>query len=72
MFSEIMSCLCAGAASSCDVKGTILADELPLCCCRMETPSSGKSLSTLNQTCMAVESKGGMVKNLRKKKQPEL
>lgn len=39
-----------------------MAEELPLCCCRMETPSRGGSLSTLGQTCMAMDSSDGMVK----------
>uniref|UniRef100_A0A7N8XUP8 Euchromatic histone-lysine N-methyltransferase 1a n=1 Tax=Mastacembelus armatus TaxID=205130 RepID=A0A7N8XUP8_9TELE len=39
---------------------TDLAEELPLCCCRMETPHIGGSLSTLDQTCMAVESMDGV------------
>lgn len=39
-----------------------LAEELPLCCCRMETPYSGSRLSTLDQTCMAMESVDGVVK----------
>ncbi|XP_034056164.1 histone-lysine N-methyltransferase EHMT1a isoform X4 [Gymnodraco acuticeps] len=37
-----------------------LLEELPLCCCRMETPFSGDSLSTIEQTCMAMESMDGM------------
>ncbi|XP_068616787.1 histone-lysine N-methyltransferase EHMT1-like [Brachionichthys hirsutus] len=49
----------SGAASDADVTETYLAEELPLCCCRMETPPSGGSLSTANQTCMAMESKDG-------------
>uniref|UniRef100_A0A4W6G3Y0 Euchromatic histone-lysine N-methyltransferase 1a n=1 Tax=Lates calcarifer TaxID=8187 RepID=A0A4W6G3Y0_LATCA len=33
--------------------------ELPLCCCRMETPHCVGSLSTFDQTCMAMESADG-------------
>uniref|UniRef100_A0A8C3A394 Euchromatic histone-lysine N-methyltransferase 1a n=1 Tax=Cyclopterus lumpus TaxID=8103 RepID=A0A8C3A394_CYCLU len=38
-----------------------LAEELPLCCCRMETPRSGGNVSTLDQSCMAMESMDGML-----------
>ncbi|XP_037115354.1 histone-lysine N-methyltransferase EHMT1a isoform X9 [Syngnathus acus] len=38
-----------------------LAEELPLCCCRMETPPCGGRLSEQDQTCMAVESIDGML-----------
>lgn len=55
-------CVCAGVAVNADVTETDLAEELPLCCCRMETPPSGGSLSMLDQTCMAIESTDGMVK----------
>ncbi|KAL7391599.1 hypothetical protein ABVT39_011542 [Epinephelus coioides] len=44
-----------------EVTETDLAEELPLCCCRMETPHSGGVLSTLDQTCMATESMDGML-----------
>jgi len=40
---------------------TDLAEELPLCCCRMETPPSADGSSTGGQTCMAMESTDGMV-----------
>lgn len=40
---------------------TDLAEELPLCCCRMETPYNGGSLSAQDHTCMAMESFNGMV-----------
>uniref|UniRef100_A0A8P4G695 Euchromatic histone-lysine N-methyltransferase 1a n=1 Tax=Dicentrarchus labrax TaxID=13489 RepID=A0A8P4G695_DICLA len=46
---------------------TDLAEELPLCCCRMETPHSGGSLSTLEQTCMAMESTDGMLSRCQKR-----
>lgn len=54
--------MCAGVAVNADVTETDLAEELPLCCCRMETPPSGGSLSMLDQTCMAIESTDGLVK----------
>lgn len=53
--------MCAGAAADAEVTETELAEELPLCCCRMERPSSGGSLSALDQTCMAMESMDGVV-----------
>uniref|UniRef100_A0A8C3A3F9 Euchromatic histone-lysine N-methyltransferase 1a n=1 Tax=Cyclopterus lumpus TaxID=8103 RepID=A0A8C3A3F9_CYCLU len=43
------------------VTETDLAEELPLCCCRMETPRSGGNVSTLDQSCMAMESMDGML-----------
>lgn len=65
MCSEIKGCVCAGVAVDAEVTETDLAEELPLCCCRMETPHCGGSLSTLDQTCMAMESTDGMVKITR-------
>lgn len=44
-----------------EVKEMDLAEELPLCCCRMETPSRGHSPSLSEQTCMATESVDGLV-----------
>ncbi|XP_077457853.1 histone-lysine N-methyltransferase EHMT1a isoform X3 [Stigmatopora argus] len=38
-----------------------LDEELPLCCCRMETPSCGDRFSENDQTCMAMESTDGML-----------
>uniref|UniRef100_A0A8C9YCS5 Euchromatic histone-lysine N-methyltransferase 1a n=1 Tax=Sander lucioperca TaxID=283035 RepID=A0A8C9YCS5_SANLU len=46
---------------------TDLAEELPLCCCRMETPHSGGSLSTMDQTCMAMESVDGMLSRCQRR-----
>uniref|UniRef100_A0A8C7WJY1 Euchromatic histone-lysine N-methyltransferase 1a n=1 Tax=Oncorhynchus mykiss TaxID=8022 RepID=A0A8C7WJY1_ONCMY len=43
------------------VTETDLSEELPLCCCRMETPCSGESLSQTEHTCMATESVDGLV-----------
>ncbi|KAM6964781.1 histone-lysine N-methyltransferase EHMT1a [Aplochiton taeniatus] len=43
-----------------EVTDTDLAEELPLCCCRMETPCIG-DLSVPEQTCMATESVDGTV-----------
>uniref|UniRef100_A0A671YU30 Euchromatic histone-lysine N-methyltransferase 1a n=1 Tax=Sparus aurata TaxID=8175 RepID=A0A671YU30_SPAAU len=57
---EVMVNVCAGVAGDAEVTETDLAEELPLCCCRMETPHSGGSLSTLDQMCMAMESTDGM------------
>ncbi|KAF3851717.1 hypothetical protein F7725_013489 [Dissostichus mawsoni] len=44
-----------------------LLEELPLCCCRMETPYSGGSLSTIEQTCMAMESMDGMLSRCQRR-----
>uniref|UniRef100_A0A8C4HPQ5 Euchromatic histone-lysine N-methyltransferase 1a n=1 Tax=Dicentrarchus labrax TaxID=13489 RepID=A0A8C4HPQ5_DICLA len=54
-------------AADAEVTETDLAEELPLCCCRMETPHSGGSLSTLEQTCMAMESTDGMLSRCQKR-----
>lgn len=54
--------LCVGLAAYSEVAETDLAEELPLCCCRMETPNSRGGLSALDQTCMAMESADGTVK----------
>uniref|UniRef100_A0A3P8Q8S6 Euchromatic histone-lysine N-methyltransferase 1a n=1 Tax=Astatotilapia calliptera TaxID=8154 RepID=A0A3P8Q8S6_ASTCA len=51
--------LCVGLAAYSEVAETDLAEELPLCCCRMETPNSRGGLSALDQTCMAMESADG-------------
>uniref|UniRef100_A0A8C3A4Y6 Euchromatic histone-lysine N-methyltransferase 1a n=1 Tax=Cyclopterus lumpus TaxID=8103 RepID=A0A8C3A4Y6_CYCLU len=59
----IMSCPFPGMnlAADAEVTETDLAEELPLCCCRMETPRSGGNVSTLDQSCMAMESMDGML-----------
>ncbi|KAM9821514.1 histone-lysine N-methyltransferase EHMT1a isoform 9-T10 [Syngnathus typhle] len=43
-----------------------LSEELPLCCCRMETPPCGGRLSEQDQTCMAVESIDGMLNHCQR------
>uniref|UniRef100_A0A8C7ISS7 Euchromatic histone-lysine N-methyltransferase 1a n=1 Tax=Oncorhynchus kisutch TaxID=8019 RepID=A0A8C7ISS7_ONCKI len=48
-----------------EVTETDLSEELPLCCCRMETPCSGESLSQTEHTCMATESVDGLVNVLK-------
>ncbi|XP_041644377.1 histone-lysine N-methyltransferase EHMT1a [Cheilinus undulatus] len=53
---ELLSPSLSGVSSGAEVTETELAEELPLCCCRMETPHTGGSLSTPDQTCMAMES----------------
>uniref|UniRef100_A0AAQ5YZJ7 Euchromatic histone-lysine N-methyltransferase 1a n=1 Tax=Amphiprion ocellaris TaxID=80972 RepID=A0AAQ5YZJ7_AMPOC len=65
--SEITRCACAGVAADVEVTETDLAEELPLCCCRMETPKSGGSLSALDQTCMAMESVDGMLSRCQRR-----
>lgn len=54
--------LCAGLAADSEATETDLGEELPLCCCRMETPNIRGGLSALDQTCMAMEGADGMVK----------
>ncbi|XP_060893414.1 histone-lysine N-methyltransferase EHMT1a [Labrus mixtus] len=58
---ELLSPPLTGVSVGAEVTESDLAEELPLCCCRMETPYSGGSLSTLDQTCMAMESTDGML-----------
>ncbi|KAM4745583.1 histone-lysine N-methyltransferase EHMT1a isoform 2-T2 [Anableps anableps] len=55
---ELLSPFLSGEAEE---KETDLAEELPLCCCRMETPNTGGSFSIRSQTCMAMESSDGML-----------
>ena len=55
-------CYFAGFPADGEVTETDLSEELPLCCCRMETPCSGESLSQTEHTCMATESVDGLVK----------
>ncbi|XP_013879446.1 histone-lysine N-methyltransferase EHMT1 [Austrofundulus limnaeus] len=49
-----------------DAEGDDMAEELPLCCCRMETPNRGGSLSTVGQTCMAMDSSDGMLSHCQR------
>ncbi|XP_070759756.1 histone-lysine N-methyltransferase EHMT1a [Enoplosus armatus] len=58
---ELLSPPLSGVAAVAEVTETEMAEELPLCCCRMETPHSVGSLPTLDQTCMAMESIDGML-----------
>ncbi|XP_067087415.1 histone-lysine N-methyltransferase EHMT1a [Osmerus mordax] len=58
---ELFSPSQSGLATDAEVTETDLAEELPLCCCRMETPSRGHSPSLSEQTCMATESIDGQV-----------
>ncbi|XP_077378022.1 histone-lysine N-methyltransferase EHMT1a isoform X2 [Festucalex cinctus] len=44
-----------------------MAEELPLCCCRIETPSCGSSLSEQDLICMAMEGKGGMLNRCQRR-----
>nr|XP_020454856.1 histone-lysine N-methyltransferase EHMT1-like isoform X1 [Monopterus albus] len=44
-----------------------MAEELPLCCCRMETPHIGGSVSALDQTCMAMESIDGVLSRCQRR-----
>ncbi|XP_047236373.1 histone-lysine N-methyltransferase EHMT1a isoform X2 [Girardinichthys multiradiatus] len=55
---ELLSPSLSGEAEE---KETDLSEELPLCCCRMETPNNGGSFSIHNQSCMAMESSDGML-----------
>uniref|UniRef100_A0A674B5S8 Euchromatic histone-lysine N-methyltransferase 1a n=1 Tax=Salmo trutta TaxID=8032 RepID=A0A674B5S8_SALTR len=56
----IWMCYFAGFPVDGEVTETDLSEELPLCCCRMETPCSGESLSQTEHTCMATESVDGL------------
>ncbi|XP_047448804.1 histone-lysine N-methyltransferase EHMT1a [Mugil cephalus] len=64
---DLLSPPLSGAAADAAVTETDLAEELPLCCCRMETPNTGGSLSAVDQTCMAVESTDGMLNRCQRK-----
>ena len=48
-----------------DLGGGDLAEEHPLCCCRIETPSSKEATTAGEQTCMAIESSDGMVGDMQ-------
>lgn len=64
---ELLSPPLSGVAVSAEVTETDLAEELPLCCCRMETPHGGSGLSTLDQTCMAMESMDGLLSRCQRR-----
>ncbi|TKS78009.1 Histone-lysine N-methyltransferase EHMT1 [Collichthys lucidus] len=64
---ELLSPPLSGVAVDAEVTETDLAEELPLCCCRMETPYSGGNLSALDQTCMAMESTDGMLSRCQRR-----
>ncbi|XP_026199131.1 histone-lysine N-methyltransferase EHMT1a isoform X2 [Anabas testudineus] len=64
---ELLSPPVSGVSADTEVTVSDLAEELPLCCCRMETPYSGGSLSTVDQTCMAMESVDGMLIRCQKR-----
>ncbi|KAK5870527.1 hypothetical protein PBY51_003468 [Eleginops maclovinus] len=64
---ELLSPPLSGVAADAKVTETDLVEELPLCCCRMETPYSGGSLSTVEQTCMAMESMDGMLSRCQRR-----
>ncbi|CAN9512740.1 unnamed protein product [Ophioblennius macclurei] len=55
---ELLSPSLSGVAADVEATESDLAEELPLCCCRMETPGGGGSAS-VDQTCMAMESADG-------------
>ncbi|KAM9858924.1 histone-lysine N-methyltransferase EHMT1-like [Aulostomus maculatus] len=70
---ELLSPPSSGLTSIAEVSEADLAEELPLCCCRMETPHSGGSLSALDQTCMAMESMdGGLIRCQRRVMKQEM
>uniref|UniRef100_A0A8C9YC81 Euchromatic histone-lysine N-methyltransferase 1a n=1 Tax=Sander lucioperca TaxID=283035 RepID=A0A8C9YC81_SANLU len=64
---ELLSPPLSGDNMDAELTETDLAEELPLCCCRMETPHSGGSLSTMDQTCMAMESVDGMLSRCQRR-----
>uniref|UniRef100_A0AAY5K649 Euchromatic histone-lysine N-methyltransferase 1a n=1 Tax=Esox lucius TaxID=8010 RepID=A0AAY5K649_ESOLU len=64
---ELFSPPLSGFPVDCDVTETDLSEELPLCCCRMETPCSGDGLAQTEHTCMAIESADGLVNRCRRR-----
>uniref|UniRef100_A0A8C5F5Y6 Euchromatic histone-lysine N-methyltransferase 1a n=1 Tax=Gadus morhua TaxID=8049 RepID=A0A8C5F5Y6_GADMO len=50
-----------------DLGGGDLAEEHPLCCCRIETPSSKEATTAGEQTCMAIESSDGMMSRCQRR-----
>ncbi|XP_037537196.1 histone-lysine N-methyltransferase EHMT1, partial [Nematolebias whitei] len=59
---ELLSPPRSGMAGDAEGEEADMAEELPLCCCRMETPNSGGSPSTLGLVCMATDSSDGMLR----------
>lgn len=64
---ELLSPSLSGVAGDAQMTETDLAEELPLCCCRMETPYNGGSLSAQDHTCMAMESFNGMLSRCQRR-----
>uniref|UniRef100_A0A4W5P9S6 EHMT1/2 cysteine-rich region domain-containing protein n=1 Tax=Hucho hucho TaxID=62062 RepID=A0A4W5P9S6_9TELE len=58
---ELLSPPLSGFTVDGEVTETDLSEELPLCCCRMETPCSGESLFQTEHTCMATDRVDGLV-----------
>ncbi|KAM8866577.1 histone-lysine N-methyltransferase EHMT1a [Synchiropus picturatus] len=56
----------SGLPAPSDATESDLAEELPLCCCRMETPNTKGVLTAPDQTCMAMESRDGMLSRCQK------
>uniref|UniRef100_A0A8C5I7C4 Histone-lysine N-methyltransferase EHMT1-like n=1 Tax=Gouania willdenowi TaxID=441366 RepID=A0A8C5I7C4_GOUWI len=49
------------------VSDSDLMEELPLCCCRMETPNSSVGTSGRDQSCMATESTDGVLSRCQRR-----
>ncbi|XP_071396302.1 histone-lysine N-methyltransferase EHMT1a [Centroberyx affinis] len=64
---ELLSPALSGLPADSEAGEADLAEELPLCCCRVETPNTGGSLSTPDQTCMATESVDGVVSRCQRR-----
>ncbi|XP_034547913.1 histone-lysine N-methyltransferase EHMT1a isoform X2 [Notolabrus celidotus] len=64
---ELLSPPLSGAGMGDEMAETDLVEELPLCCCRMETPYSGGSLSAMDNTCMATESTNGALSRCQRR-----
>ncbi|XP_069576175.1 histone-lysine N-methyltransferase EHMT1a isoform X1 [Brachyistius frenatus] len=59
--------LLSPSLSAAEVTESDLAEELPLCCCRMETPGGGGSPSSQDQMCMATESCDGVLSRCQRR-----
>uniref|UniRef100_A0A672GX34 Histone-lysine N-methyltransferase EHMT1-like n=1 Tax=Salarias fasciatus TaxID=181472 RepID=A0A672GX34_SALFA len=57
-------CMCADVAADAEVTESDLAEELPLCCCRMETPCGG---GHVDQICMAMETADGTLSRCQRR-----